>query len=114
MFSLDYKNSELLKETKKFMHGEHKFPFRDFIDKCLTINVAEDGSVWSWGTNALGRVQNISTYSVNSVVPECVSLLKGKNIINLWSMGQSTIVLCDGTHILNTFFFRFNFVVFVC
>ena len=45
MFSLDYKNSELLKESKKFMHGEHKFPFRDYLDKCLTINVAEDGSV---------------------------------------------------------------------
>jgi tetratricopeptide (TPR) repeat protein len=27
----DYKNSELLKETKKFMHGEHKFPFRDYL-----------------------------------------------------------------------------------
>ncbi len=46
MFSLDYKNSELLKESKKFMHGEHKFPFRDYLDKCLTINVALDGSVY--------------------------------------------------------------------
>ena len=45
MFSLDYKNSELLKETKKFMHGEHKFPFRDYLDNCLTINIAESGSV---------------------------------------------------------------------
>jgi len=67
--------------------------------------VAEDGSVWSWGLNENGRVGNGKTDSVNSVVPECVSLLKGKNIINLWSMAQSTIVLCDGTHILNTFFF---------
>jgi len=67
--------------------------------------VAEDGSVWSWGSNDNGRVGNGKTDSVNSVVPECVSLLKGKNIINLWSMANSTIVLCDGTHILNTFFF---------
>jgi len=66
--------------------------------------VAEDGSVWSWGSNENGRVGNGKTDSVNSVVPECVSLLKGKNIINLWSMRASTIVLCDGTHILNTFF----------
>ena len=66
--------------------------------------VAEDGSVWSWGANEKGRVGNGETDSVNSVVPECVSLLKGKNIINLWSMQASTIVLCDGTHILNTFF----------
>jgi alpha-tubulin suppressor-like RCC1 family protein len=67
--------------------------------------VAEDGSVWSWGWNYQGRVGNGKTDDVNSVVPECVSLLKGKNIINLWSMAHSTIVLCDGTHILNTFFF---------
>ena len=67
--------------------------------------VAEDGSVWSWGWNSGGRVGNGKTNSVLSVVPECVSLLKGKNIINLWSMAHSTIVLCDGTHILNTFFF---------
>jgi alpha-tubulin suppressor-like RCC1 family protein len=66
--------------------------------------VAEDGSVWSWGLNYQGRVGNGKT-SGNSVVPECVSLLKGKNIINLWSMRDSTIVLCDGTHILNTFCF---------
>jgi hypothetical protein len=64
---------------------------------------AEDGSVWSWGLNDAGRVGNGKAYSVNSVVPECVSLLKGKNVINLWSMGHSTIVLCDGTHILNIF-----------
>jgi alpha-tubulin suppressor-like RCC1 family protein len=67
--------------------------------------VAEDGSVWSWGLNENGRVGNGKTANVNSVVPECVSLLKGKNIINLWSMAASTIVLCDGTHIRNTFCF---------
>ena len=76
--------------------------------------VAEDGSVWSWGWNKDGRVGNGKTDSVNSVVPECVSLLKGKNIINLWSMAASTIVLCDGTHILNTFFFDLILLFFVC
>ena len=76
--------------------------------------VAEDGSVWSWGLNEDGRVGNGKTDSVNSVVPECVSLLKGKNIINLWSMASSTIVLCDGTHILNTFFFDLILLFFVC
>ena len=75
------------------------------ISLFFIIFVAEDGSVWSWGWNKEGRVGNGKTDSVKSVVPECVSLLKGKNIINLWSMAQSTIVLCDGTHILNTFFF---------
>ena len=45
MFTLDQKNSELLKEGKKIMHGENKFPFRDYLDKCLTINVELDGSV---------------------------------------------------------------------
>ena len=69
----------------------------------IVFFVAEDGSVWSWGLNENGRVGNGKTDSVKSVVPECVSLLKGKNIINLWSMADSTIVLCDGTHILNTF-----------
>ncbi len=58
---------------------------------------AEDGSVWSWGLNEKGRVGNGKTEDVNSVVPDCVSLLKGQNIINLWSMAHSTIVLCDGT-----------------
>ena len=76
--------------------------FYTFFHYCF---VAEDGSVWSWGDNDSGRVGNGKTDSVKSVVPECVSLLKGKNIINLWSMAQSTIVLCDGTHILNTFCF---------
>ncbi len=64
---------------------------------------AEDGSVWSWGSNKNGRVGNGETHDVNSVVPEWVSLLKGKNIINLWSMAASTIVLCDGTHFQHFF-----------
>ena len=71
--------------------------------------IVEDGSVWSWGLSAQGRVGNGKTDNVNSVVPECVSLLKGKNIINLWSMNASTIVLCDGTHSPSAFFFLFFF-----
>ena len=27
------------------MHGENKFKFRDYIEKCLSINVENDGSV---------------------------------------------------------------------
>ncbi len=45
MYTLDKKNSELLKDTKKFMHGENKFIFTDYLEKCLTINVENDGSV---------------------------------------------------------------------
>ena len=45
MYTLDKKNSELLKDTKKFMHGENKFQFSDYLEKCLTINVENDGSV---------------------------------------------------------------------
>ena len=34
-----------MKDTKKFMHGENKFQFRDYLEKCLTIKVENDGSV---------------------------------------------------------------------
>jgi hypothetical protein len=27
------------------MHGENKFKFRDYLEKCLSINVENDGSV---------------------------------------------------------------------
>jgi len=27
------------------MHGENKFQFRDYLEKCLTIKVENDGSV---------------------------------------------------------------------
>lgn len=45
MYTLDQKNSELLKDTKKFMHGENKFQFLDYLEKCLTIKVENDGVV---------------------------------------------------------------------
>ena len=45
MYTLDKKNSELLKDTQKFMHGENKFQFTDYLEKCLKINVENDGSV---------------------------------------------------------------------
>lgn len=45
MFTLDAKNSDLLKQTRKFMHSEQKFQFLEFLDKCLKIQVEIDGSV---------------------------------------------------------------------
>ena len=45
MFTLDSKNSDLLKQTRKFMHSEQKFEFLEFLDKCLKIQVEIDGSV---------------------------------------------------------------------
>ncbi len=45
MFTLDAKNSDLLKQTRKFMHSEQKFEFLEFLDKCLKIQVEIDGSV---------------------------------------------------------------------
>jgi alpha-tubulin suppressor-like RCC1 family protein len=57
--------------------------------------ILEEGEVFSWGLNEKGRNGNGKTKDT-TYFPERVSLLKGKKVVNAWSMYESTIVLCDG------------------
>jgi len=64
MYTLDSKNSELLKDTRKFMHGENKFKFRDYLEKCLTINIENDGTVSMMLISQPDRTDDVNMHSV--------------------------------------------------
>lgn len=45
MYDLEYKYSEILKDSREFMYNEQKKGFIDYLEKYVNINVETDGGL---------------------------------------------------------------------